>query len=175
MSTKTFGSHGNANSSSTPSLRPHRRWALGLGFLLLSLVLVAGSAAAAPAGDFAGGIDLGEELAPSLAEKSGERCNAGGYHCSGKWADLIDHLFTNSDGSVDITPSDTLLAELTTKAYCTLEAGVFIQIVPQNGNERVMLDQLYISYAMDSSFAIRLWPDAATGECTLAYIRALYP
>ena len=174
MST-TFGSSSNATCSPTPSLRANRRWLLGLGFLLLSLVLVAGPATASPAEDSAAAVDAGEPLAPSLAEKSGELCNSGGYHCSGKWADLIDHLFTNSDGSVNITPSDTLLAELTTKAYCTLEAGVFIQIVPQNGNERVMLDQLYLSYAMDSNFAIRLWPDATTGECTLAYIRALYP
>ena len=162
---------------STPPTLSHRSLLLGGLVLLLPFVLVAPvSAQETPRATQSLGSETLEQVggSPQATKATTYVCNPQGNHCFGRWADMIDHLFTNGDGSTQIYVTPDFEFELNERGFCTLNGGKFIKLLDYGGGERVVLDQLYLSYATNSQFTLRLGSEASTGECYIHYVRTLF-
>ena len=145
-------------------------------------LILACSALALTAGIVVGSVDasdLPDDAVPDSSSRFGESipeksasCVPDGTYCYGNWAGVVNHLYTEPGGAVRIHVTAALQAEIQSRGFCSLEAGWFI-VVREEGGDKTVLEQLYMSRAMDIPFGLRFQP--GTQYCSIAYVRTLYP
>lgn len=152
-------------------------------FGLIAMFLAPVQSATEPEGDaknegpvYQLGVDDAES-ARALDElgKGTSLCYASGASCVGQYGDLINHLFTDHNGTVRIFMSQMAIDAISGASYCELDEGVFVSVDPDgDGGEENILNQLYISRVADLHLTLRFWPRSSDGKCILLYVRALY-
>ena len=109
------------------------------------------------------------DLVDEKIAKGSTFCNAGGYHCTGRFSEMLSHLYINNNQDLNyIRPHDSLLAEMD----CSPLNGAFIPIYDDEKGSDNIINTLNIAYALDSKISLRI--REGSDPCKLLYMR-IYP
>lgn len=118
------------------------------------------------------GVSEAEKLLPTKALI----CNSNTHQCTGSFKELIQWLKTYPDGRVEIHLQQTVSNNITASLGCSFIGGFRVDVSPTkdtDGGEENILDQLYLSAALNSRVRMKFTADSG-GQCQIEHIFAYF-